>query len=437
MRIPGRLGLTLIRFEAKNFRSIAAPVTLSLVAIDQDREAARPAERLGESLLTRAAIYGPNASGKSNLLVALIWLRDAVTDSLHAWDDQIPVDPFAFGEGGETTTEFVLDLLVGGVRFEYVLGLDAERVHYEALHHYPERRRRTLFEREAEELSLHRTLGSPAGTRELLTPTSLAVTILSRLRVDPVQSFVDCLASFEAAGMERVVRRTLAPGRYLRALFDDAMPGPDPRIAAHERARQREQARSLLRMADLGIRDVAVVDVRNPMLDLRSMTEALLYGPEQADRAVQLIHDDGGTGRPLPFHEESAGTQTWYSAIGTVLPALHSGSPVVFDELDASLHPTLAAHLLRIFADPAINPKGAQLIFSSHDTSLLAHLNRDEVWLTEKRKDGSTRLGALSDFAGERVRSSVKLESAYLHGKFGALPDVDQAEFLRSLGLIG
>ena len=59
------------------------------------------------------------------------------------------------------------------------------------------------------------------------------------------------------------------------------------------------------------------------------------------------------------------------------------------------------------------------------------------MWLTEKRTDGSTRLGALSDFAGERVRSSVNLESAYLHGKFGALPDVDQAEFLRSLGLIG
>ncbi|MFE7507435.1 ATP/GTP-binding protein [Promicromonospora sp. NPDC057488] len=427
----------LIRFEVTNFRSIAEPVGLSLVAIDQDRAATRSAERLGESLLTRAAVYGPNASGKSNLLVALIWLRDAVTDSLHAWDDRIPVDPFAFGESGDSPSEFVLDLLVDGVRFEYVLELDAEQVHYEALYHYPERRRRTLFEREAGDLNLHRSLGSPAGARELLTPTSLAVTILNRLRVEPVQGFFDGLASFEAAGMERVARRTLAPGRYLRALFDDAMPGPDPRMPDGERARQREQARSLLRMADLGIRDVTVVDARNPMVDLRSMTEALLYGPERADRSVQLVHEDGGTGRSLPFHEESAGTHAWYSAIGTVLPALHSGSPVVFDELDASLHPTLAAHLLRIFADPAINPRGAQLIFSSHDTSLLAHLNRDEVWLTEKRRNGSTRLGALSDFAGERVRSSVNLESAYLHGKFGALPDVDQAGFLRSLGLIG
>lgn len=77
------------------------------------------------------------------------------------------------------------------------------------------------------------------------------------------------------------------------------------------------------------------------------------------------------------------------------------------------------------------------MIFSSHDISLLNHLNRDEVWLTEKLEDGTTRLGALAEFAGERVRRSQNLEKAYLHGRFGALPDVDRTEILRALGLIG
>ena len=113
-----------------------------------------------------------------------------------------------------------------------------------------------------------------------------------------------------------------------------------------------------------------------------------------------------------------------------------AGSIVIFDELDASLHPTLR-RTVRIFRSPVTNPFGAQLIFTSHDTSLLNHLNRDEVWLTEKRLDGSTRLGALAEFAGERVRKSQNLENAYLHGRFGALPQVDQTEFLRALGLIG
>jgi len=123
--------------------------------------------------------------------------------------------------------------------------------------------------------------------------------------------------------------------------------------------------------------------------------------------------------------------------IGPVLNALRHGSTIVFDELDASLHPAVSAELLKIFHSPTLNPRGAQLVFTSHDTSLLNHLNRDEVWLTEKRKDGSTRLGALADFAGERVRRSQNLEVAYLHGRFGALPQVDQANFLRALGLIG
>lgn len=93
--------------------------------------------------------------------------------------------------------------------------------------------------------------------------------------------------------------------------------------------------------------------------------------------------------------------------------------------------------VIRLFHDPQTNPQGAQLVFTSHDTSLLNHLNRDEVWLTEKGQDGTTRLGALAEFAGERVRKSQNLEKAYLHGRFGALPEVDRTAILRALGLIG
>ena len=140
---------------------------------------------------------------------------------------------------------------------------------------------------------------------------------------------------------------------------------------------------------------------------------------------------------PLDFNAESEGTRTWYQLIGPVLTALKVGSLLLFDELDASLHPTLSMQLIRLFHDPATNPQGAQLIFTSHDTSLLSHLNRDEVWLIEKTANGATRLGALADFAGERVRKSQNLEKAYLHGRFGALPDVDRTDVLRALGLIG
>lgn len=89
-----------------------------------------------------------------------------------------------------------------------------------------------------------------------------------------------------------------------------------------------------------------------------------------------------------------------------MLTALQTGSVVIFDELDASLHPTLSVELLGIFRSPVTNPHGAQLIFTSHDTSLLNHLNRDEVWLTEKRLDGSTRYQHTTDQCAATSRSS-------------------------------
>ncbi len=82
----------LIRFEASNFRSLAENAELSMVAVDRSRDEARPAPLLGESLLTVAAIYGPNASGKSNVVAALSWLKDAVADSLRIWEGEIPID---------------------------------------------------------------------------------------------------------------------------------------------------------------------------------------------------------------------------------------------------------------------------------------------------------------------------------------------------------
>jgi len=154
-------------------------------------------------------------------------------------------------------------------------------------------------------------------------------------------------------------------------------------------------------------------------------------------QTVRLVHRADKERVRFDFALESEGTRTWFDLIGPVLAALDRGSLLLFDELDASLHPTLSAQLIRLFQDPATNPAGAQLVFTSHDTSLLNHLNRDEVWLTEKADDGATRLGALAEFAGERVRKSQNLEKGYLHGRFGALPDVDRTEMLRTLGLIG
>ena len=430
----------LIRFEASNYRSIAEGVELSMVAVDRDREAARKAPHLGESLLTLAAIYGPNASGKSNVIGALVWLRDAMEDSLRFWEDYIPLEPFAFGAGPANPSEFAIDAIVDGVRFEYVLEINASQVLYEGLFHYPEKKRRRVFEREGSELKLQRGLGALSGTRELLTERTLALSIARRFDEPLVTNFARDISRIQVLGQSQPGRVGVFPGKKRTRItpgvdttdwFDDLdnvrLPRPSSEGGKWTALTQREQALALLRLADLGIEDV-VIDKEIFRSD---------SGLTEAHRRLRLVHRSDETLTPLDFAAESEGTRTWFGLIGPVLTALRSGSIVIFDELDASLHPTLSAELLRVFQSPVTNPLGAQLIFTSPDTSLLNHLNRDEVWLTEKRLDGSTRLGGLAEFAGERVRKSQNLENAYLHGRFGALPQVDQTEFLRALGLVG
>jgi len=426
----------LIRFEVANFRSVLDPVELSMAAVDRDRPEARTVPKLGESLLSVAAIYGPNASGKSNIIAAMSWLTDAVRSSLRLWDDEIPVEPFAFADGRNRPAEFTAELLVAGVRFEYSIQVDRDAVRYEGLFHYPEKKRRRIFERDGSELVLQRGLGGLSGVRELLTPRTLALTIARRFDEPLVTEFAANLLRIRNVGLPWSRARLRDPVndatiQWLKSRYGRLQAPPDPDESIGSVIEDREQALALLRMADLGIDDV-VVEEHEFVLGQADGLSRSMVRPR-----IRLVHRTQDETILFDFAAESAGTRTWFYLIGPVLAALRRGSVLLFDELDASLHPTLSMQLIRLFHDPATNPRGAQLVFTSHDTSLLNELNRDEVWLTEKTQLGMTRLGALAEFAGERVRKSQNLERAYLHGRFGALPDVDRTELLRALGLIG
>ncbi|REJ08066.1 ATP-binding protein [Microbacterium bovistercoris] len=420
----------LIRFEVSNFRSIADSVALSLVAIDSDQESARPQARLKEHLLTRAAIFGPNASGKSSILAAIDWVRTAILDSLRRWDDGIPVEPHAFGQWPTRTTSFILDLSIDGVRHEYELELDSERVHYESLYEYPEGRRKRVFTREGNDLTLQTGLGKLAGARELITERTLALSAMRRFGSPKVGPVIDAMTDIQnLSGHSSLRRFRRYPGGFVdRMSRTEKIFDAPPTLFDFDGAGSpsRERALALLRLADLGISDVS----------FREEPVEVVDGDIRMRRIPQLMHETGDAVQALDLHQESEGTSRWFSLIGPALWALQNGTIVLVDEIDSSLHPALTAELIRLFRDKDTNPANAQIIFTSHDTSLLAHLNRDEVWLTEKRPDGSTRLGALSDFAGGRIRKGKDIGDAYLAGRFGALPDTDRTELMHALGLL-
>lgn len=419
----------LLRFEVSNHRSILDPVELSMIALDEDRAAARGFERLSERVLTVAGVYGPNASGKSSVLSAIAWLADAVRHSLRSWDRFVPRSPHYFGDGCELSSTFDTDLVVEGVRHGYRVEVDDSGVLYESLCSYPERRQRTLFEREGNEVHFRRGLSGAGATQELLTPTTLALSAATRLR-DPAIGIVGrAIMGIGAFGLKE---RRGPP--FFHQLRDSSR-----RLFLEEHSLRhaslsdvpvsRDGALELLRFADPAIDDVV------ESMDVEELLESEESNRAGRRRQLQFVHMADGEPVSFELHDESAGTQMWFRLLGPALGALSRGQVLLFDEIDASLHPRLSARLVELFQDPDTNPHGAQLIFTSHDTSLLGFLNRDEVWLTEKESDGATRLKALAEFRGERVRKSLNLERAYLQGRFGAIPDVDQADVRSALGL--
>ena len=425
----------LLRFRVSNHRSILEPIELSMIAVDDDRPSARKFDLLTERVLSTAGIYGPNASGKSNVIEALAWLSTAVGRSLRAWDEFIPREPFRFGGGPQTPSVFEVEMVVGGVRYAYQLELNDAEILFESLHSYPKRQPRELFERRGSEIHFRRGLGSLAGTRELLTPTTLALSAAMRFDEPEVRPFARYLRDIRGLGISR---RTswqgnlgvglIGPGlsSSTARIFDEHdSPTQDPLFDDPEFSppNPRDSALALLRFADLGIDNVQIVEGE----------ESERFTPR---RQVRLMHRVAEQEIPFDLADESAGTRTWFRLIGPVLSALRGGQILLFDEIDASLHPRLSTRLLELFQSPDTNPLGAQLIFTTHDTSLLNYLNRDEVWLTEKGGNGATTLIALAEYGGDKVRRSLNLEKAYLQGRFGAVPELDQFTLRRALGLV-
>lgn len=418
----------LLRFQVSNHRSILDPVELSMIAVDDDRSATRGFERLSERVLTTAGIYGPNASGKSNVLDALHWLSYAVATSLFAGGDSMARDPHRFGNGPDKPSTFDMDFVVEDIRHGYQLEVDDSAVLYESLCSYPERRRRILFEREGDEVHFRRGLSGTGGTKELLTPTTLLLAAANRVG-DPAIKVagraISRIAEINARGFDRGWGRQ--PIMFSSLASDTYSQMEDTGIREQQvfgSVTRGEAAMELLRLADPGITDFDVVELEDRTTG--ATHEQLVF-----------VHHDGD--RPTRFwpQEESAGTQMLFGLLGPALEALRQGQVLLFDEADASLHPRLSARLIELFRDPHTNPRGAQLILATHDTSLLNTLNRDEVWLTEKDSNGATRLTALAEFGGDKVRRSLNLERAYLQGRFGAIPDVDHIDVRRALGVAG
>ncbi|SFD15772.1 AAA family ATPase [Streptomyces aidingensis] len=417
----------LLSFRVANHRSIRDEQELSLVATEHNEHTARDTgvriEGRSVSVLPSVGIFGANASGKSNMLDALRFMRRAVLNSFADWgkeqEGRVPRHPFALApEAREDTSLFEVELLLGKrpVRYTYGFELSDERVEAEWLHAYPAGRRQEWFDRDArrpdegaEEFRFRGT-GLRGRKEEFVAftrPNALFLTVAATMNHP------------QLAAVHRWFRDNL----WLVTSQHDVRARTGwtrDRIASD--AAFRDRLTALLVQADLGITGVRT-------------------NPDTGE--VHLLHRAGdGATVPLDFwQQESLGTHAWFAFLGPLLHVLDHGGTLLADELDSSLHPLLAAEVIRLFQDREANPRTAQLIFTTHDATLLGPsvaerpLDRDQVWVSAKNAVGETELYPLTA-ARRAVRKDDNLERRYLHGHYGGIPRIGPGDLAREVALL-
>jgi hypothetical protein len=319
-------------------------------------------------------------------------------------------------ESRQAPSEFEVDFLTSGIRYRYGFRVDSAVVLEEWLYAYPLGKKQTWF---------HRTQGRPISFGARMPGENRTIESLTRKNA----LFLSAAAQNNHEALLPVyqwiteLQFVIGDRERFRSLTASLCMAPDY-LAEVER---------LVSVADLGISGVKVEE-ETPIVPTsvgfnRFAGLGKISGETKKQPQIHLLHRLGDQEALFGMEQESQGTMAYLALLGPAVHALVIGAPLFVDELDGSLHPLLSIQLIRLFNNPEANPRGAQLIFNTHDTNLLSSgvLRRDQIWFTEKKDDGSSQLFPLSDF---KPRRTENLENGYLQGRYGAIPFINPDAFL-------
>ena len=418
----------LIEFHVGNYRSFKDPVTFSMTvaklrAKNKELDANNVfAVTNSISLLKSSVIYGANASGKSNLIKAIAFMRRFVLESAKESQATDPIDVDSFKLHVDTEhqpSNFEVIFFLDGKQYRYGFEADAKRVHSEWLYHVPEKRESNLFVRENDEFSLSRVFREGKGVVEqnLTRPNALFLSVVAQFN-GPISKSI--LEWFE---------------NHLNVISGLSDEGYGFFTMNHvEKGILKDEIISLVKRMDLGISDIKIVSTSLSEADLpeelKQHMKSLSRKRGEDDPnllSVNTLHKKYGN-RSVPASvifnlddNESEGTKKLFYLSGPLLHTLQSGEVLIVDELDARLHPLITHAIIQLFHSKKTNPKNAQLIFATHDTNLLSNefFRRDQIWFTEKDRYGATDLYSLAEY---KVRNDASFEKDYIAGRYGAIP---------------
>ncbi len=416
----------LIEFNVTNYRSFQNKQSLTLAAnvskeLRENNCFAVPPMSNLPHLLRSCVVYGPNAAGKSNLIRAAAFMKKFVLSS--AKENQegeiINVTPFLFNrESRQSASEFEILFIQQAVRYQYGFAVTDERVTAEWLIAYPEGRAQKWFERDFDPATQKETwyFGSKfTGRRKVWQEATRSNALFLSTAIQ--------LNNEQLKPVFNWFRHRL----HIITQADALSPGFS--MTECENEEKKTKILRFMNAADLSITDIQLKKKRFSVTDLPDdMSENLkneiskdLDGKQLTRIFFMHPSSDTDEGMPLELIEESAGTQKLFALAGPWLDILENGYVLLVDEMDTSLHPIMVRFLLDLIHHSETNRKNAQLVFTTHDTTILDKrvMRRDQVWFVEKNRANATRLYPLSDY---KPRKGEALQRGYLLGRYGALP---------------
>jgi len=422
----------LIEFSVGNYRSFKDKVTFSMVAADitakdkklDDNNVFAVDNKL--KLLKSAAIYGANASGKSNLAKALSFMKSFMVNSSKETQstDAIDVEPFRLStDTKEQPSFFELVFLMDGRKYRYGFEANQEKIISEWLFYVPKQRETKLFKRQLNNIEITKTYNAD-GIQQRTRANALFLSVSAQFNVEVAEKIL----SWTTDSLKII--SGLNNTQHLYYTVDCIMNNEN-----------KSEIVQLVRDLDLGIDDIKVdqkIFLHNSILDKipNEAKEALLNAGVFKANSISTLHrkfDENGRYKSVEAFNlkkhESEGTQKLFALAGLIVNSLKQGKILLIDEFDASLHPLISQAIIKLFNSNETNPNNAQLVVMTHDTNLLSNklLRRDQIWFTEKNKYGATDLYSLAEY---KVRNDASFESDYIKGRYGAIPYIGNLNYL-------
>lgn len=417
----------LIQFSFKNYKSFRDEATLDLSAAKMTEFSDRVVSEGNDKILPMAAIYGANASGKSNIYNAFGYMADYVIESFKYGDEEEKFEeyrptPFLFDSvSKDAESSFEVYFTIPGDKAEktynYGFCVDRHGVTEEWLNVKAKTARKyaSVFYRSTEEDTLDLS-GLPKSSRDniqvALEKQVLIVSLGAKLKVNKCKDIRDWFMANEFADFGDPFTNFFLSRRLPKGFIDDNS--------------VQKKVIEYFASFDEHIKDFEI--------------EKLPHGADSKEETYKIssLHKkiDSDTFAAIPLSMESAGTLKMFALYPELQDVLEKGSVFFIDELNARLHPLLVRNFLLTFLNPEINTRHAQLIFTTHDTWQLSNqlLRRDEVWFTEKDELGISKLYSLADFvdeSGARIRKDESYEKNYLIGKYGAIPTLKSIDIFK------